>query len=176
MSGPVEPRADFVHLHVHSEYSLLDGAARLRRLVERAAQLGFPAIALTDHGNLFGAMEFYARAREAGVRPILGAELVEGFSREDQEQIWDLVRYPGLVADLARGGAKSDAELERIAQRHPEAIRDAIRQEGRRRYATWVEIYALDLEAEHRHLVGEFLRGKIDINILFQPIQGNAHD
>ncbi len=67
--------ADFVHLHVHSEYSLLDGAARLKRLVERAAQLGFPALALTDHGNLFGAMEFYQAAREAGLKPIVGAEL-----------------------------------------------------------------------------------------------------
>jgi DNA polymerase-3 subunit alpha len=71
----VSERSDFVHLHVHSEYSLLDGAAHLRRLVERAAQLGFPAIALTDHGNLFGAMDFYQAAREAGIRPILGAEL-----------------------------------------------------------------------------------------------------
>jgi len=69
------PRADFVHLHVHSEYSLLDGAANLRRLVERAVQLGFPALALTDHGNLFGAMDFYGLAREAGLKPILGAEL-----------------------------------------------------------------------------------------------------
>jgi DNA polymerase III subunit alpha len=66
---------DFVHLHVHSEYSLLDGAAHLRRLVERAVQLGFPALALTDHGNLFGAMDFYGFAREAGLKPILGAEL-----------------------------------------------------------------------------------------------------
>jgi DNA polymerase-3 subunit alpha len=68
-------RADFVHLHVHSEYSLLDGAARLRRLVDRAKHLGFPALALTDHGNLFGAMEFFNLARDAGVKPILGAEL-----------------------------------------------------------------------------------------------------
>ena len=71
MSG----RSDFVHLHVHSEYSLLDGAAHLRRLVERAVQLGFPALALTDHGNLFGAMDFYQVARDAGLKPILGAEL-----------------------------------------------------------------------------------------------------
>jgi len=67
--------ADFVHLHVHSEYSLLDGAAHLRRLVERAARLGFPALALTDHGNLFGAIDFYEQAREAGLKPILGCEL-----------------------------------------------------------------------------------------------------
>jgi DNA polymerase-3 subunit alpha len=71
MAGP----GDFVHLHVHSEYSLLDGAARLKRLVERAAQLGFPAIALTDHGNLFGAIDFYQHARAAGIKPILGCEL-----------------------------------------------------------------------------------------------------
>jgi DNA polymerase-3 subunit alpha len=68
-------RGDFVHLHVHSEYSLLDGAAHLRRLVERAARLGFPALALTDHGNLFGAMDFYQLGREAGIKPILGVEL-----------------------------------------------------------------------------------------------------
>jgi DNA polymerase-3 subunit alpha len=68
-------RTDFVHLHVHSEYSLLDGAARLKRLVEQAARLGFPAIALTDHGNLFGAIEFYQHARAQGIKPILGCEL-----------------------------------------------------------------------------------------------------
>jgi len=67
--------AEFVHLHVHSEYSLLDGAARLKKLVERAAGLGFPAIALTDHGNLFGAIDFYLAAQKAGVKPILGCEL-----------------------------------------------------------------------------------------------------
>ncbi len=67
--------ADFVHLHVHSEYSLLDGAARLKKLVDRAAALGFPAIALTDHGNLFGAIDFYQHARGAGIKPILGCEL-----------------------------------------------------------------------------------------------------
>ena len=67
--------AEFVHLHVHSEYSLLDGAARLRRLVERAVKLGFPAIALTDHGNMFGAIDFYQHARAAGIKPILGCEL-----------------------------------------------------------------------------------------------------
>ena len=66
---------EFVHLHVHSEYSLLDGAAHLRRLVERASQLGFHALALTDHGNLFGAMDFYQEARKAGIKPIVGCEL-----------------------------------------------------------------------------------------------------
>ena len=69
------PHADFVHLHVHSEYSLLDGAAQLDRLVRKAAELKFPALALTDHGNLFGAIDFYEAAQRAGIKPILGCEL-----------------------------------------------------------------------------------------------------
>ena len=68
-------RGDFVHLHVHSEYSLLDGAAQLDKLVDAAKALGFPAIALTDHGNLFGAIDFYTAAKKAGIKPIVGCEL-----------------------------------------------------------------------------------------------------
>jgi DNA polymerase-3 subunit alpha len=64
----------FVHLHVHTEYSMLDGAARLGALTERAAELGMPAVAMTDHGNVFGAYEFYRLARNAGVKPIIGIE------------------------------------------------------------------------------------------------------
>src|SRR5437762_10827784 len=66
---------EFVHLHVHSEYSLLDGAAQLEKLVQRAKELRFPAIALTDHGNLFGAIDFCLSAQKAGVKPIVGCEL-----------------------------------------------------------------------------------------------------
>jgi DNA polymerase-3 subunit alpha len=67
--------ADFVHLHVHSEYSLLDGAARLDKLIQKASELHFPAIALTDHGNLFGSVDFYSGCEKAGVKPIVGCEL-----------------------------------------------------------------------------------------------------
>ena len=67
--------AEFVHLHVHSEYSLLDGAAQLEKLVKKAKDLKFAAIALTDHGNLFGGIEFYLAAQKAGIKPILGCEL-----------------------------------------------------------------------------------------------------
>ena len=65
----------FVHLHVHSEYSLLDGASRIPELAARAAELKMPALALTDHGNLFGAIEFYKECRKAGVKPIVGCEV-----------------------------------------------------------------------------------------------------
>ncbi len=63
--------SDFVHLHNHSEYSLLDGASRIDLMVDRAAAFKMPAIALTDHGNMFGAIEFYARASEQGVKVYL---------------------------------------------------------------------------------------------------------
>jgi DNA polymerase III subunit alpha len=66
--------SDFVHLHLHSQYSLLDGANRLDDVIAAAAAAGMPALALTDHGNLFGAIEFYKRARAAGVKPIVGIE------------------------------------------------------------------------------------------------------
>src|SRR3989338_4202405 len=66
--------SDFVHLHLHTNYSLLDGACRIAPLVQRAAELKFPALAMTDHGNLFGAIEFYERCMKAGIKPIIGVE------------------------------------------------------------------------------------------------------
>ena len=66
--------SDFVHLHNHSEYSLLDGACRIDRMLARAKEFRMPALAITDHGNMFGAIEFYAKARELGVKPIVGME------------------------------------------------------------------------------------------------------
>jgi len=65
----------FVHLHCHSEYSLLDGACRIPALAARAKELGQPALALTDHGNLYGAIEFYEAAKEEGIKPIVGCEV-----------------------------------------------------------------------------------------------------
>ncbi len=71
------PSADknFVHLHVHSDYSLLDGCCRIDRLMDRALELGMPALALTDHGNLYGAIEFYNQAKAKGIKPLIGCEL-----------------------------------------------------------------------------------------------------
>lgn len=68
-------KPEFVHLHLHSEYSLLDGACRFDTLTKRIKELGMPAVALTDHGNLFGAVGFYKTCKAAGVKPILGCEV-----------------------------------------------------------------------------------------------------
>jgi DNA polymerase III subunit alpha len=67
-------RDSFVHLHLHTEYSLLDGAIRMKELMKKAAEFKMPAVAITDHGNLFGAIEFYQAAQRAGVKPIIGCE------------------------------------------------------------------------------------------------------
>ncbi len=65
----------FAHLHVHTEYSLLDGSAKIRELVARAKELGMDSIAITDHGAMYGAVDFYEAAQEAGIKPIIGCEV-----------------------------------------------------------------------------------------------------
>lgn len=88
---------DFVHLHVHSEYSLLDGACRLPALVQRAKELGQTAVAITDHGVMYGIVDFYNECRKQGVRPILGCEVyVAARSRHDKVHGQDS-RYYHLV-------------------------------------------------------------------------------
>ena len=72
MTTADDASGSFVHLHTHTEYSLLDGAARIREVVDRARVMGQPAVSITDHGVLYGAVDFYATARAAGVKPIRG--------------------------------------------------------------------------------------------------------
>ena len=78
--------AEFVHLHLHTEYSLLDGACRIDKLIERASALKFPALSITDHGVLYGAIDFYQAARSSGIKPIIGCEVyVAPHSRFDKK-------------------------------------------------------------------------------------------
>src|ERR1022692_4650639 len=94
--------ADFVHLHLHTEYSLLDGACRLDRLMDKAHELKFPALAVTDHGVLYGAIEFYQAAREKGIKPIIGCEVyVAPGSRLEKKSSTggrDVYHHLGLLA------------------------------------------------------------------------------
>ena len=77
--------SNFVHLHTHSQYSLLDGACRLDTAIAMAKEYKMPALAITDHGNMFGAIEFYTKAQKAGIKPIIGCEAyVAGGSRLDK--------------------------------------------------------------------------------------------
>jgi len=93
---------NFAHLHVHTEYSMLDGAARISELVAEVARQEMPAVAMTDHGNMFGAYEFWKKARDAGVNPIIGMEgyLTPGTHRSDKTR----VNYAGGGEDDVSGG------------------------------------------------------------------------
>ncbi len=94
----------FVHLHAHTEYSMLDGAARLDELFAETARMGMPALAMTDHGNVFGAYDFYSKAKAAGVKAIIGMEayLTPGTSRYERTRVrW----AEGGENDVSGGGA-----------------------------------------------------------------------
>ena len=87
----------FTHLHVHTEYSLLDGSSKIRELTARAKELGMDSMAITDHGVMYGVIDFYRAAREVGIKPILGCEVyVAPGSRFDRENGAGEDRYPNL--------------------------------------------------------------------------------
>src|SRR4051795_3988332 len=94
----------FVHLHVHTEYSMLDGAARLKDLFKETARMGLPILAMTDHGNVFGAYDFWKQAKDAGVNPLIGSELyvTPGTHRSERTRVrW----ADGGEDDVSGGGA-----------------------------------------------------------------------
>ena len=87
-------KENFVHLHLHTEYSLLDGCARIEKVVKVAKQMGMPAIAITDHGNMYGAITFFDTCRSVGIRPIIGCEMYVAddlFSKNGKQKLEHLV-------------------------------------------------------------------------------------
>ncbi|HKM32890.1 MAG TPA: PHP domain-containing protein, partial [Oscillospiraceae bacterium] len=85
---------DFVHLHLHTEYSLLDGACRINRLVDHVKKLGQKAVAITDHGCMYGVVEFYNACKKGGIKPIIGCEVyVAPRSRFDKVHKLDTSPY-----------------------------------------------------------------------------------
>jgi DNA polymerase-3 subunit alpha len=111
--------SDFVHLHVHSEYSLLDGLSRIGALVERAAELGMPALALTDHGTMYAAIEFYNEAKKRGVKPVVGVEIYLtsiGRRMKDKESGIDDKRFHLLLLAQNDVGYKNLLQIASAAQ------------------------------------------------------------
>ena len=84
----------FVHLHNHTQYSLLDGACRVDRMIALAKEYGMPAVAITDHGNLFGVIDFYNAAGKAGIKPIIGTEAYIINGELGSEHHKNDIRYP----------------------------------------------------------------------------------
>src|SRR5260370_41089305 len=107
----------FAHLHLHTESSLLDGASRPEELAKRVSQLGLPACAITDHGNMFGAVEFYNAMKKEQVKPIIGCEMYVAYgSRFDKAGAEDQAADPGannhLIVLAANGpGDKNLVQL-----------------------------------------------------------------
>ena len=88
----------FVHLHVHTQYSLLDGASKISELIARTKELGMDSIAITDHGVMYGVIDFYKEAKKQGVKPIIGCEVyVAPDSRFDRETDRGDNRYYHLI-------------------------------------------------------------------------------
>ena len=101
---PSKTGSEFVHLHNHSEYSMLDGACRIPDMVDWAVENSVPAVALTDHGNMFGAWEFYNKATGAGINPVIGCEVyVAPDSRQTREQDQEGPYHLTLLAEDATG-------------------------------------------------------------------------
>ncbi len=109
--------SQFCHLHCHSEYSLLDGMSRIEEMVKRAKELDQPAIALTDHGVMFGAIEFYRAARKHGVKPIMGVEAYLAPRRmQDRDPKLDRQRFHMLLLAQNQTGYQNLLKLSSVAQ------------------------------------------------------------
>ncbi|MEQ9103955.1 MAG: DNA polymerase III subunit alpha [Rhodothermales bacterium] len=103
----------FCHLHCHTQYSLLDGAAHISKLVDRAVELEMPAVAITDHGNLFGVPEFYTTAKKAGIQPIIGCEFYVTASGMDDRN--DRVRYHQVLLAKNETGYRNLIKLSSLS-------------------------------------------------------------
>ena len=94
----------FVHLHVHTEYSLLDGLSKIKKLVNTVKEMGMNSVAITDHGNMYGAVEFYKACQKAEIKPIIGCEIymTQG-SRHDKSPQNKKVNHLVLLAKNNQG-------------------------------------------------------------------------
>ncbi|MCJ7736978.1 MAG: DNA polymerase III subunit alpha, partial [Anaerolineae bacterium] len=109
--------AGFIHLHTHTEYSLLDGLSSCQELAERAAELGMPALAITDHGVMLGAVQFYKACRKAGIKPIIGMEAyVAPRGRRDRDSKLDRRPYHLVLLAQNQQGYKNLMQLATLAQ------------------------------------------------------------
>src|SRR5215468_2909205 len=111
------PDNPFVHLHVHTEYSLLDGLSRIDQLVGRAKELNMPAVAITDHGTMFGVIDFYRACKAAEVKPIIGMEAyLARRSMQDRDPKLDKRPYHMLLLAQNQTGYQNLLKLASAAQ------------------------------------------------------------
>ncbi|MEE8503554.1 MAG: DNA polymerase III subunit alpha [candidate division NC10 bacterium] len=170
------PHAGFVHLHVHSQYSLLDGACHLEKLVRKAKEFKMPALAVTDHGNLFGAIDFYRLAQKEGIKPIIGCEVyvapesrLERYPQDGHYEganhltllVRDRIGYKNLIKLVTAGYLegfyyKPRIDKELLSQHHKGllALSGCLNSEVCRLLAQGEEGKALEVAAWYRDLFG----------------------
>lgn len=145
---------NFVHLHLHTEYSLLDGFARIDEVVAYANQLGMPALGITDHGTMFGVIDFYRACKKAGVKPIIGVEAyLAKRSRFDRDPQQDSKPYHLLLLAKNETGYKNLLKLSSIAQLEGYYYRPRIDHDLLAQYAEGVIATSGCLAAEIPHMV-----------------------
>ncbi|MFZ5758880.1 MAG: DNA polymerase III subunit alpha [Thermodesulfobacteriota bacterium] len=110
--------ANFVHLHVHTQYSLLDGAIRINDLLDKCREFGMDTVAITDHGSMYGALEFYVKAKKAGIKPIIGCEfyIAPGSRNDKSAKSAGRAAYHIMLLAMDHGGYKNLMKLASIAQ------------------------------------------------------------
>ena len=143
----------FVHLHVHTEYSMLDGAARLKDMFAEADRLGMPAVAITDHGNMHGAYDFYKQAMAAGVTPIIGIEA-----------------YVAPESRLPQERGSSGAGRTRRATTSPAAAATPTRRSGRATRTGLHNLFRLNSRGVHRGLLRKWPR--MDTELIAEHAEG----
>src|SRR5215207_10537916 len=132
---PLPPPSSFVHLHVHTHYSLLDGACRCSDLVKRTKALGMDSIAISDHGCMFGVIEFYNEAKKEGIKPIIGMEayMAPGH-RSDRQQVNGETAFHLLLLAQDLEGYRNLVKLSSIAYREGFYYKPRIDKEVLREY------------------------------------------
>lgn len=117
MSNTLDPNNAFVHLHVHTEFSLLDGLSNIKKLVKRAKELGQPAVAITDHGTMFGVIDFYRACKDAEIKPIIGLETyLAPRTRFDRDPVQDKKPFHLLLLAKDQTGYQNLMKLASLSQ------------------------------------------------------------
>ncbi len=160
LKKPAKSNSEFSHLHVHSHYSLLDGLPKIDQLLDYVKKLGMDSVAITDHGNIYGAVEFYKKAKERGIKAIIGSELYVAFEKMDQKRPnIDSKRYHLVLLVKNETGYKNLVQL--ITKAHLEGFY----------YKPRIDEQLLAKHAEGLICLSACLKGKIPQLILANKIK-----
>ena len=148
--------AGFTHLHVHTQYSLLDGAIRIPDLLAKCKEYGMNSVAITDHGAMYGALEFYTKAKKADIKPIVGCELyIAPRSRQDKKQVDGQIAYHIILLAMNHTGYQNLMKMASIAQHEGFYYKPRIDKEVLRENSEGIIALTACLHGEIPYLIGQ---------------------